>query len=121
MLLMACCGFGSSPDAAVRSALNVLTDVVSPASRLAYEGCRSKEDLLLADAKLGKISSATATTAIQQARERCDAIRKIVDTIRMLHEEASTFVEAGNVNEAEHRINAARAQFRTLMLELEEP
>lgn len=121
-LLFACCGWGAStPDAAVRSALNVLTDVVSPASKLARQGCDAKEALAVSRAKAGTITADEAKVQTAETRARCDNIRAAFDLIRKLHDEAAVLVEEGKLAEAQQRIEDAKTQFRGLMNDLEEP
>src|SRR3954471_6133471 len=105
---LGCRGWGSS-DAAARSALNVLTDVVSPASKLASQGCDAQEALQLSRAKSGATTAASAEERIRETRQRCDVLNEAFATIRKLHGEAARFVEDGKVEDAQRCIDAARA------------
>jgi hypothetical protein len=121
IVLMSCCYKPGTVDQGVRYSLDLLADVVGPSSQMARQGCDAKERVAVVDVKEGKITAATAMTHVAEVRERCDAIRKSVDQIRKLHEEAVTLYEQGALEEVKHRIEDARSLYRGLVTELETP
>lgn len=119
-LFVACCGpRGSELEVATRSALNVLADVVSPASKAARSSCDALEELAVAEVRAGKRTAADAKAHVNAVRKRCEQVRENIDLLRATHQDAVERVEAGDFREAMDRIEQAQKLFRTLSTDVE--
>jgi hypothetical protein len=120
-LLVGCCGYrGESKEVAVRSALDVLADVVDPASKLARSTCDAKEELELARTRAGEVKAAETQAKFEVIRKRCDKVHENIELLRAMHEEAVERFEKGDLDAAMTRVEQARAMFRDLSLEVED-
>jgi flagellin-specific chaperone FliS len=106
-----CCFSANTTDVAVKSALNTLNDVVTPASKLAFQGCIKKQQVALDALADGGITATEAKADIVKTRNLCEELRAIFDQIRAAHSAATELYQAGNLDEAQARINQARNLF----------
>jgi hypothetical protein len=115
-LLYACCAplGGTTADAHVRTALNVLADVIDPAAELVKRGCQDEHAATLREVEAGKRTAVGAEDQINATSRRCNAQLEVFDGMRKKHELARGAVEAGRVEEAEHLIESIRQTWREL-------
>jgi hypothetical protein len=111
------CTRTGSAEAEVQTALDVLADVISPASRIAADTCTTRERAELAEAKAGDITVAEARAAIQVVRERCDVLRETFERMRVAHADARKLVDEGAVDRARARLEEVRGLWRSLATE----
>lgn len=121
LLLLAVCvllaGGACSPstaDVRVRSALDVLADVIDPASQLAAESCLARQEASTTEAEAGRITADEATKEVAAIRERCDAIRAVFDEMRKRHDQARALVEQGAVEQAAAELERIRVEWQAL-------
>lgn len=120
--LFACCVAPNAADAGTRAALNMLTDTVGPASKLARQSCDARQALIPKQVAVDpNLTAAQGKEKLIEVRTRCDALKTAFDTIRRLQEEAAQYVESGSLAQAQHKLDEARQQFRSLAPLLEDP
>ena len=111
-LLTACSG--ASADARVRTALDLLAEVVDPAFALAMDGCIAPQEVAAAQAEAGRVTAAQASAVIAKVRARCGQLRESFETIRLHRDEAQRLIEAGDLDRAEKLLEQIRADWREL-------
>lgn len=109
-----CSGARMSADARVRSALELLAVVVDPAYRLAVDNCIARETLVVERAEARVLAVDEADRQLAAIREGCHRRRRIFESIRELHDEASRQVESGFVEDAEKTLERLRAEWTRL-------
>ena len=114
----ACCVSVGALELETRAALNVLNDVVTPASKLAFQGCLDKEQVDIDAVKDGGMSSSEALSDIAKVRKRCDQIHEIFDQIRVAQNDAVDLVQKGAFAEAKEKIADARGLFQAISTKL---
>ena len=110
----ACAHKTQSTETYVRSALDVLADVIDPAYALAVDGCVEREKAELAAERSGSQKSAVTDENLRAIRGRCDQVRAAFERIRDAHTDAAERVEAGAIDDAKEKIEEARKQWATL-------
>jgi hypothetical protein len=100
---------GSSAEREIRSALNVVAGAVDPAYDFAVDACLARQSLI---AKA--VPSLEADRMLAVVRARCHKARATFDLIRRAHAEALALVEAGQITEAERRLDAIAEAWRSL-------
>lgn len=113
LLLLSSCAQATA-DARIRSALDVLADVIDPASQLAAQGCIAAQETEVSEAEAGRTTAAQAGERIQRIRVRCRALRDAFDAMRARHDQARRLVEQGALEQAAHVIDEIRAEWRQL-------
>lgn len=112
----ACAAERNVVDARIRSALDVLADVIDPAYQLAIDGCIANERAAVAEEKAGRSSSPETDRVFAAIRGRCDATREAFERLRITHSEAVRLVAEGSVERAAERL----AELRRIWLALDE-
>lgn len=103
----------------VRSALDLLADVVDPSYALAMDGCIAREEDAVRRAEAG---SDKAGEEYRQISARCHVVRAAFESIRKSHGRAAEFVEQGDYARAEDELDQVRAAWRALdEVETKEP
>jgi len=111
--LLTACSLGSA-STHVRTTLDVLAGVVDPAYSVAMDGCIASQEVAVAQAEVGISSAEQAGAVIARVRARCDWVRAGFETIRLHHDEARRFVEAGELDQAERLLEQIQADWREL-------
>jgi hypothetical protein len=111
--LLTACSLGSA-GTHVRTTLDVLAGVVDPAYSVAMDGCIASQEVAVAQAEVGISSAEQAGAVIARVRARCDRVRAGFETIRLHHDEARRFVEAGELDQAEKLLEQIQADWREL-------
>jgi len=114
LLLAYACATDTHVDTRVRSALDVLAQVIDPAYSLAMDGCIARQEVATAEAESGLATVEHAQATIAQVRVRCDRVREGFETIRIHHEQAVRSVEAGELEQAEHILEQIRLDWAAL-------
>lgn len=114
VMLSACSLSARTADARVREAVDILADVIDPASELAAQGCITAQETQASEAEAGRITVTQASEAIQQIRVRCRALRAAFDAMRERHAEARQLVEDGALEQAAELVDEIRAEWRQL-------
>lgn len=112
--LLACSCAAQDVDARVRSALDVLADVIDPASELAAQGCIAAQETEVSEAEAGRTTAAQAGERIQRIRVRCRALRDAFDAMRTRHDQARRLVEQGALEQAGQVVEEIRAEWRQI-------
>lgn len=114
LMLSACSLSARTADARVREAVDILADVIDPASELAAQGCITAQETQASEAEAGRITAAQASDAIARIRVRCRALRSAFDSMRTRHDRARQLVDDGAVEQAAHVVDEIRAEWRQL-------
>lgn len=117
MHLSSGCARSGNAEAQVQTALDVLADVITPASRIAADTCATRERAELAEAKAGDITVAEARAAIQVVRKRCDVLEQTFARMADAHADALRLVDQGAIATARARIEEVRELWRSLATE----
>ena len=118
LMLISCCAARSDTNTAVRTGLDVLAEVVAPTSELTEAACDAREELVMNDVRKGHRSATDGEHALVPIRQKCDALRKLIDQIRELHHQAVLFVESGGIEDAQARLEEARTLLKRLSAQL---
>jgi hypothetical protein len=105
---------GSSAEREIRSALNVVAGAVDPAYDFAVDACLARQSLIADAAESKAVPSLEADRMLAVVRARCHKARATFDLIRRAHAEALALVEAGQITEAERRLDAIAEAWRSL-------
>lgn len=101
----------------LRTALDVLREVVDPAAELSDQGCADAQKAALLEARQGPITPdriARLEAAAAVKAHRCDTIKATFQSIRDLHSKAAALLEQGRISEAEQALRALQDQWRAL-------
>lgn len=98
----------------LKSALDVLREVITPASAVASDGCLAKQRAAVADAREGTIAPDEAKARVAAIRTYCDELKALFGRMRLLHDEAATFLETGQLQETEARVRELRDAWKRL-------
>lgn len=107
-------GAQAGPEERVRTSLDVLADVIDPASQIASEGCTAKKEAIVASVEANKVAPKKGQLELDQAIEQCNLQALAFGRMRRLHTEASQLVQAGNIAAAQDRIGSLREAWRGL-------
>lgn len=114
-LMVGCvAGDRSAADTRVRTALDILAQVIDPAYSVAMDGCAAPQEVATARAEAGLTTAAAARAVIDQVRARCDQVREGFETIRLHHDEARRSVASGELGRAEKLLEQIRADWVAL-------
>lgn len=104
----------STADARVRGALDILADVIDPASELAAATCLAEQEASASEAEAGRITADEAATQVASTRARCDVLRVAFEAMRAAHDQARAAVERGDVAKAEAELGRIRDAWQQL-------
>jgi len=99
---------------AIRSGLDVMAEVIGPASKLASDGCLSAQYAALNAAKANDVPPEKAGEEIAKIRERCVKIRAVFDALRTKHDTARAYIAEGKLAEAQETLEDLKLLFRSL-------
>jgi hypothetical protein len=104
----------AGPEQTVRASLDVLADVIDPASQLASDGCSARKEAIVRAVEAHKVPPAAGQAQLDQAIERCNRLRFAFDTMRSLHGQGVKAVQAGDIAAAQARLSSLREAWRGL-------
>lgn len=108
-VLSGCASNGTTLETRVRTALDILADVVDPSYQLAVDGCIAREADAVRRFEAGSDAARDEYTTIKL---RCGQVRRAFDAIRDHHARAAAAVEHGKLAEAEAEIERVRGLWR---------
>jgi tRNA A37 methylthiotransferase MiaB len=114
LMLVYACATDTHADTRVRTALDVLAQVIDPAYSVAMDGCIARQEIATAEAESGLVTLEHAQATIAQVRVRCERVRDGFETIRIHHDQAVRSVEAGKLDQAELLLEQIRADWSAL-------
>lgn len=109
----ACCA-AQTADARVRSALDLLADVIDPSYALAMQGCIARQDQIMTAGERDDLPAADVDSALHVVTVRCNRVRTAFETMRQQHDRAREIVGRGQVDEAQHAVDEIRALWSAL-------
>lgn len=104
----------ASPELTVRTSLDVLADVIDPASQIASEACTAQKEAITSSVEAHKTPPAAGASQLEAAIERCNVLRLAFDRIRSLHSQAAGYVNSGQLTQASARLAELRQSWRGL-------
>jgi hypothetical protein len=127
--VLACCSMGGGMSAArseVKGGLDVINAVVTPASKLAFLSCNSKETLIAdqaeaavdAGTKVRAVAAAEARAELAKVRKTCDELQEIFDHIRVAQNAAVDYFTQGDDAHAKDALEEANALFQQITTKL---
>ena len=105
------CSHETTTEARVRSALDLLADVVDPSYQFAVDACIAQERDAVRRFEAGSDPARDEYVAI---KSRCQNVRAAFDQIRRGHARAAELVESGKVQEAEREVARVRGYWHVL-------
>lgn len=111
LLVCTSCAGRQTRETQVRTALDVLGEVIDPAYSLAVDGCIARQGEAVKRAEAGDPTGRSDYRSIQA---HCDAAADVFDQIRIAHHEAAVLVERGELAAAEDKLNKVRELWRGL-------
>lgn len=103
-----------SPDDQVRTALDVLADVINPASALASEACHAQKEAITSAVEAHTLAAPTGAAQLEVAIAHCKQLEFSFNEIRNLHGEASSFIESGQLVLAQQKLADLRNTWKNL-------
>ena len=114
LLLVSGCAGDTTADTRVRTALDVLAQVIDPAYSVAMDSCIVPQEIAVAEAEAGLATVDHARQTIERVRARCGRVREGFETIRLHHEQAVRSVEAGQLDQAAQILEQIRLDWTLL-------
>jgi hypothetical protein len=109
-LFVACVPRGTA-EVRVRSALDLLADVVDPSYSFAVDSCIAQEGDAVRRAEAGSDQAGDEYRAI---KARCAVVKDTFEQIRLAHDRAREHVEAGAIDRAESELARIRSYWTAL-------
>jgi hypothetical protein len=114
LLFAYACAADATADTRVRTALDVLAQVIDPAYSVAMDGCIVPQQVAVAQAEAGLVTLEHAQATIDHVRARCESVREGFEQIRYHHEQAVKSADAGELDQAQLLLEQIRADWTAL-------
>lgn len=110
----ACTRSSPSTEVQVRTALNLLAEVIDPAYELAMNGCVLRGDAVLREGEAGNKSATATEVELAAISTRCHRVRETFELMRVRHDQARALVATGLMSEAKARLADIQQAWREL-------